>query len=336
MRYFVRSRYLYMGMLLAALPGMAAAAESVAPLESTVANGPVKVTARVDRGTAQVAEPIRLTLEVVAPKGTRVELPQLGDQLGDFAASNAERTKDIPTDESGSTRQWTLSTELDTIKTGDVAIPSLDVHYTTVSKAIDANSSTFTTLSTKPITVQIKSVLENRADPTKFRDIKETVDVAVPETHSYAWLGWTAAGVGGAIAIALATLAIVKRQRGPSPAAWALAAIADLRTLAIGTSAEAEAAYNEVVDVIREYFELEFNIPVLAKTTREFLTETTKFAKLEQTSRDRLASLASIADEIKFARLGVGEPQVRQALDQAEAFIHECEASRRAAEKEAA
>ena len=169
-------------------------------------------------------------------------------------------------------------------------------------------------------------MLENRADPTKFRDIKDTVDVAVPETRSYAWLGWTAAGVGGAVAVALATLAIVKRRRGPSPAAWALAAIADLQNLSITDSAGAEAAYNEVVDVLREYVELEFNIPVLARTTREFLAETTKFVKLEKSSRDRLASLASIADEIKFARLGVGEPQVRQALDQAEAFIHECEA----------
>jgi hypothetical protein len=318
---------IYVGLLLAALPGWAAAAGP----ESSVADGALKVTARVDREAAQVAEPIRLTLEVMAPKGTRVELPQLGARLGDFSTRSGERTKDIPATADGGTRKWKLETTLDTIKTGAVTIPSLDVHYT-----IDGSSSTFKTLKTKPLTVQIKSVLENRADPTKFRDIQGTVDVPLPVEHSFAWVGWTAAGTGAALVVALATLAVVRRRRGPSPAAWALAAIADLEKLPIANSADAEAAYNEIVDVIREYFELEFNIPTLSRTTREFLAEAAKTVGLDKTARDRLGSLASIADEIKFARLGVGESQVRGALAQAKAFVAECEAHRRAAEKEAA
>jgi hypothetical protein len=109
-----------------------------------------------------------------------------------------------------------------------------------------------------------------------------------------------------------------------------------LEKLPIANSAEAETAYNEVVDVIREFFELEFSIPTLSRTTREFLAEAGKTVGLDKTARDRLGSLASIADEIKFARLGVGESQVREALAQAKAFIAECEAHRRAAQKEAA
>lgn len=318
---------IYIGLLLAAMPGWALAAGP----ESTVADGAVKVTARIDREAAQVAEPIRLTLEVTAPNGTRVELPQLGTQLGDFAARAGQRAKDIPATADGKTREWKLETTLDTIKTGEVTIPSLDVHYAT-----DANASTFKTLKTKPLTVQIKSVLENRADPTKFRDIHGTIDVPVPVEHSYASFGWTAAGAGAAIAVALATLAVVRRRRGPSPAAWALAALADLEKLPIANSADAEAAYNEIVDVIREFFELEFNIPTLSRTTREFLAEASKTIGLDKTARDRLGSLASIADEIKFARLGVGESQVCEALAQAKAFVAECEAHRRAAQKEAA
>ena len=74
----------------------------------------------------------------------------------------------------------------------------------------------------------------------------------------------------------------------------------------------------------------------MSRTTREFLTQAAKIVRLNQTAHDRLAALASIADEIKFARLGVGEGQVRQALEQAKAVIAECEAHRRAIEKEAA
>ena len=315
-------------LLLAAVTLAFAAA---APRTSTVADGPVKASVRVDRDSAQVAEPIRLVLEVEAPRGTHIELPQLAEKLGDFDVEASDRTRDVPATANGDSRRWSLTVTLETIKTGKLEIPALDVHYTT-----DKSASTYQTLATKPIAVDIKSVLENRADPTKFRDIKSTVDLAVPELHSNRWVAWTAAGVGGAVALALATLVVVKRKRGPSPAAWALAAIADLERLPIARSADAEAAYNEVVDVIREFFELEFNVPTMSRTTREFLTQAAKIVRLNQTAHDRLAALASIADEIKFARLGVGEGQVRQALEQAKAVIAECEAHRRAIEKEAA
>lgn len=334
-RISMSTRYLYIGMLLSAA-GLGAANAASAATESTVNAGAVKATVRVDRDSAQVAEPLRLTLTVEAPQGTRVELPQLGKELGAFALSNVERTKDIPASADGKLRQWSLSTMLDTIKTGAVEVPSLEVHYATASKTTDAKATTFETLATKPLTIEVKSVLENRADPTKFRDIAGTVDVALPESRSYAWLGWTAAGIGGAAAIALAALAVAKRRRGPTAAAWALTAIEDLRKLPITTSEDAEAAYNEVVDVLREYVELGLGVPALAKTTREFLTETTKLKQIASTSRERLASLAAMSDEIKFARLGVGESQVRQALDQAEAFVQECEAAQRAAAMEAA
>jgi hypothetical protein len=303
---------------------------AMAPSLALAAEAPT-LSVRVDKNVAQVAEPIRLVLEVDAPRGTRVELPQLADTLGDFEVRSSSETKDLPAATSTDARRWVLEASLDTIKTGELTIPPLSVHYTTAT-----NATTFETLESKPIVVRIASVLEDRADPTKFRDIKATLDVQVPELHSDGWLGWTAAGVGGAIAIALATLAVVRRKRGPSPAEWALAAIADLQQLPIANAADAEAAYNELVDVVREFFELEFNVPTLSQTTREFLAQAAKVVGLDKSARERLASLASLADEIKFARLGVGEAQVRQALEQAKAFVDECAAHRRAMKKEAA
>jgi hypothetical protein len=318
--------------MLALVPAFALAADGGAELQpSVVADGPVMLSVKVDKSVVQVAEPIRLLLEVDAPRGTRVELPQLTDHLGDFEVRGSERTKDIPAADGADSRRWVLSAQLETIKTGEVTVPPLDVHYAT-----DAKATTFKTLRSQPIQIRITSVLEDRADPTKFRDIKDTVDVAVPELHSNAWLGWTAAGVGAATAVALLALVVVRRKREPSPADWALAAIADLEQCKIANSADAEAAYNEVVDVLREFFELEFSVPTLARTTREFLAQAAKVVGLEKMAGEQLASLASIADEIKFARLGVGEQQVRQALEQAKAFIDECEAYRRANEKEAA
>ena len=84
------------------------------------------------------------------------------------------------------------------------------------------------------------------------------------------------------LALALAALAVVKRQS--RTVARGMGAGCDRRPGAtpITDSADAEAAYNEVVDVLREYFELEFNVPTLSRTTREFLTEATNVVGLRQ------------------------------------------------------
>src|SRR3954452_6964725 len=81
--------------LLASLPSLAGA-EAVSAFQSVVADGPVKVTARIDKGSARVAEPIQLVLEVEAPRGTRVELPAKVNRLGDFEVRRSEQTNDIP------------------------------------------------------------------------------------------------------------------------------------------------------------------------------------------------------------------------------------------------
>lgn len=300
-------------------------------LSSVVADGPVKLTATVDKATARVAEPIQLKLEVEAPRGTRVELPSPTGKWGEFDVRSSKRTKEVPAADNGENRTWFLQMTLDTIKTGDLTIPPIEVRYAT-----DAKSTTFKTLSAEPIRIHITSVLENRADPTKFHDIKGTIDVAVPEVRSYAWIGWTVGGIGAATVLALLTLVVVKRKRSPSPAAWALATIAELEQLPLASADDAEAVFNETVDVVREYFELQFGVPTLTRTTRELLNEAAEESALDTTARQRLTSLVTIADEIKFARRGVGEQQVRQAFEHAKAFVAECERCHQATVKEAA
>jgi hypothetical protein len=312
---------------------LASAADSDAQsTQSAVADSPVKVTVRVDRGVALVADPIQLTLEVEAPRGTRVELPILMKQLGQFDVRSSELLKDVPTTASADVRNWVLKAKLETIKAGDLTIPPMDVRYST-----DAKSTTFNTLTSKPLAIQITSVLENGSDPRKFHDIKDVVDVAVPKQPSHAWIAWTAAGTGVVIAgLALAIVVVKRRQRGPAPAAWVLAAIADLQKATITNAADAEAVFNEVVDIVREFFELEFGVRTLSRTTREFLSEAMEQVQLGDMPRKRLMWLAKLADDIKFARRGIGEEQVRQALQQAATFVEECEQHRQSQSKEAA
>lgn len=329
-----RSRFrILLFALCGCLPAMAFAATDAAPSLQTEANdGPVKVTAHISTASARVAEPVQLVLQVDAPKGARIELPAKVDHLGNFEVRHSERTTDIPSAAQADKRSWILRLTLESLKTGELTIPPLEVHYT-----IDTKESTFKTLSTSPLQVRIASVLEDRADPKRFRDIKQTVDVPVPELPSRSWIAWTCGGVGVAVAASLLMLAVVKlRKRRPSPAAWALANIDELERVDLAQTTGADALFNEVVDTVREYVELEFNVPMLPRTTREFLAEASEGIGLPEVASKRLTWLASVADEIKFARLGVKEEHLKHAFGQAKAFINECEAHRRAVTKGAA
>lgn len=303
----------------------------VRPQTSLVEDGNVAVRLTTDKSEARVADPIELTLEVEAPTKTRVVLPKIERQLGEFDVRSSEEFNDFPSGNAAGTRLSVLRLKLDTIKTGDLTIPSLEVHY-----AAEGESAQAKTLSTKPLAVHITSVLEDRADPTKFRDIKQAVDVAVAERSSYAWLGWTAAGAGTVLAGALLVVTAMRRHRGPTPAAWALASIDDLAKLKIETAADAQAVVNEIVDIIREFFGLEFDVPALSRTSRELVSQAKRRFHLSEPAVKSLAWLLSLADEIKFARLGSGEKQAREAIERARAFVTECERGRLAQEKGAA
>ncbi|TWU25863.1 hypothetical protein [Bythopirellula polymerisocia] len=296
---------------------------------SQVRQGPVTLSVSVDKVVAQVVDPVQLVLEVTAPQGTHVEMPRLPEKLGDFEVRDSETLRDIPRAENANDRLWILKATLETIKTGSVEIPSLDVHFSTLE-----NATVFETVQSQPIEIQITSVLEDRSDPTKFRDIKDVVDVAVPEESSNAWVVWTVAGVSIAAAVALAAVLLTRRNRGPTPAAWALAQIEDLQQLLSDSSADPELTYNELVNVVREFFEYEYNVPTLTRTSHEFLLEAAKTVQLGDTPRQRLASLMAVADDIKFACHGVDNQQLQQAFEDVKAFVLECEVHREALERE--
>lgn len=319
------------GVLLATLAAATSLAAAADPnsRRSVVKQGPVTMSVRVDKQVAQVADPVQLVLEVTAPRGARVELPRLPERLGDFEIRDRETLRDIPAAGNTNDRLWVLKTTLETLKTGSLMIPSLDVHF-----AADEKATTFETIRSEPIEIQIASVLEDRADPTKFRDIKDTVDVAVPAQESSRWLAWIAAGGGAAVAVALAAVVLARRKHGPASSAWALAQIDDLEQLLSDDAADTQLVYNELVDVVREFFEVEYNVPTRTRTSREFLTEAAKTVRLGETPRQRLASLMAVADDVKFACYGVGTEQMQQAFEDAKAFVLECDEHREALERE--
>jgi hypothetical protein len=304
-------------------------AEQAAPASPAALASDVKVTARIDKSTAAVAEPFQLSITVKAPRGTRIEWPSLGQKLGDLEIRHTVRTDDVPSRDTTGQREWILRLTLDSIKTGELTIPPVTVRYALPSTSTDLQS-----LQTQPQHVIINSVLEDRPDPTHFRDIKQTVDVAIPPA-STSWLIWGGAAVGVIAASSLLVLGLKRRRAGLAPSAWALRSIAELEADQADESAIPN-TFDKVLEIVREYFELEFDIRALPSTTQEFLTDASTEIGLPQQTAERLKWLATVADEVKFARLTIGPQHLQQAFAQSRSIISESVEHQRALTKEAA
>jgi hypothetical protein len=92
-----------MSLLLSLLfSAIAVAAEDVSrtiqPQTQHTRRGPVELTVTLDRATAQIAEPLTLTLTVQAPIAVTISLPRQQSARGRFNVLNVTDTPDIPTD----------------------------------------------------------------------------------------------------------------------------------------------------------------------------------------------------------------------------------------------
>src|SRR5947207_2427778 len=119
------------GAVLGALLADASRARADAPSSAVAVSrdGKVKLHVSADKTTVRVAERIRLQVEVDAPRGSRVELPKLSGRLGEFEVSKSARINDLPTKGGSATRRWVVSAVVETLKTGDLAIPPIQVQY---------------------------------------------------------------------------------------------------------------------------------------------------------------------------------------------------------------
>src|SRR3990172_10919915 len=97
---------------------------------------------------ATVGDPIRATLVVDLPPGSRIEPPDLGSRLGPFSVSSGVWTG--PTSTPGGAR-WTWSATLTAFETGALEIPALEIPV--------PGSAEESAIRTEAVTITIKSVL---------------------------------------------------------------------------------------------------------------------------------------------------------------------------------
>ncbi|MEZ6062844.1 MAG: DUF4381 family protein [Planctomycetaceae bacterium] len=267
----------------------------------------------VSSTSVQVAEPFRLELSVTAPVGTTVVLPAVPPQLGGFDVLDQDDLPDIPAGEGEGQRLWTRRLTLDSITSGDLMIPPLEV------RIFDGQRSQ--TLMTEAIPVRVVSVLEGRSDPTQFRDIKTVVDVEIPKAPSRAWLWWTLAGIGASAVSVAAIVAVRRRRSWISPTDWALRELHRVRSSDALAEADSETVFRRLSDILRNFLELRFDIAAPVLSNDELLRTLKSGNDIRSEATVRAAAVLQLADQVRFASLQLTGPELLAAVDDAQYVV---------------
>ena len=269
----------------------------------------VRLDVEIDKPQVLVAERIEMKIEATAPQGIMVKFPELNQQLGDFEVMSVKDAMDIP---EGSNRKWVRQIGLESLISGDLEIPAMELSY------VDRRGSVAQTgfQKTPPQGVTVRSTLEGSEDPTRFREIKSVVFAPRPEQQNSDWLLWTAA-LAGFFIVAATAIAIVSRQKVMSPTEKAIKSLQELKNSRTFENKDVEGVYLSLVSILRSFVQEQFAISATLLTTDEFLQAMQGDQRLSDEFRAELTELLGFADMIKFAGLLPSNGELGEVVDQA-------------------
>lgn len=284
--------------------GLAAADQTEAP----------SVSVSVDRTEVTIGDPIRYTISVTATANIEVEIPLLGEQVGDFTVLDFGQLP--PRTENGQvvTGRWF---RLTTFETGHHLLPGPTIRYRHHGQRerIDGND----------ISITVISLLAEAGQNPELRDIKP------PEVLPFDWrpyglvavAGLVLAGLGGGLFFYLRRLAPAVSPPAPPASQLALEALRRLHARGLIEKQQFETYYVSLSAIVREYLENGLNLRAPEMTTEEFLSAAARDHQLSPVQQARLAEFLSQADLVKFARHRPGPEESQAAYRAARRFVEE-------------
>ena len=275
------------------------------------------ITAAASVSSVQVAEPFTFELNVIAPLGSKVEFPPLEDRLAEFDVINHQDIFDIPF-ESSNQRKWTRRVTLECIVTGNLKIPPIGISVSTEKDS--------TTLTSNSIPIRVVSVLEDRADPTKFRNIQSVVNVPALDPKSTSWFWWTLgslAAFGLVRATAIAIVAISRRKKWKTPGQWATNELDRLERSSLVHDGNSELVSRELSTILRDYLELQFDISVPGQTPQQLLETVAEIETLESETVQGFEQIFATADQAKFAGLQFNEVEMKSSIHKGRKLVEQ-------------
>ena len=293
------------------LVGWGGAAFDLAAADQTEAPS---VSVSVDRTEVMVGDPIRYTISVTAAADIEVEIPLLGEQLGDFTVLDFGQLP--PRTENGRVVTWRWF-RLTTFETGQHLLPGPTIRYRQHGQRerIDGND----------VSITVISLLAEAGQNPELRDIKP------PEVLPFDWrpyglvavAGLVLAGLGGGLFVYLRRPAPAVASPAPPASQVALEALRRLHAQGLIEKQQFETYYVGLSAIVREYLENGLNLRAPEMTTEEFLSAAARDRQLSAVQQERLAEFLSQADLVKFARHRPGLEESEAAYRAARRFIEE-------------
>lgn len=268
----------------------------------------VSISVDVSKTSVRVAEPFSVEFSLTAPRGTRVNFPEVPSTFGEFEVLGYQDLFDIPNQKKLDARTWTRQLTLESLVAGELVVPSLEIQTQFDSKK--------QIVRTDKKKIQVVSVLENRVDPLSFRDIKSVVDVDIPKPVSYAWLGWIIGGMAGLGVFSVAVAKIAIRKKWVTPQQWAISELGTLRQSCALEVLETEAVFAQLEIAIKVYLEAQFGIPATKQTANQ-LVGNIAFADETKDLESKLVKLLDAAEQAKYAGWELPSSELTEAIDDA-------------------
>ena len=294
-------------------------------VERAYGEDPVAVRLRVDRLRITTAQVVRVEVEVDAPEGVAVRLPD-PEQFADSGFQVAPRTEPPALVDDGRTR-YLRRFRLEPFLAGDYPIPALAVGWL-------APGGEPAGLSTGAVTVQVSSVLGDAAvaaageSPAAAEHLPELREVGDPIRAPLRWWRPALAGVA-VLAVAAAVVAAIRWRRRvaasrPVPvephAVVALRALDELeRDRAL--TADLDRFYVTVSSILRRYLEAQFGLRAPEQTTEEFLAAAEAEPAFDREQQRTLRAFLAACDAVKFARARPSAAESARIIDTARGFV---------------
>lgn len=278
--------------------------------------GDVKLRTTLDRQVVQVAQPINLQITAQAPEGFSVQFPDTPDSLGRLQIVDVREQLDVPLEKD---RIWKRDYKLESLVSGKKTIPPIKVSYVDRRTGRPIRG----VVISAPIEVEIASLLEGQADPTKFRDIKGIVDIPQEKIETNSWLTYGISAGGIFLVAGILLLFWHRHHRKNTPAEWALKQLAELEQSALLESGDTHIFYCCLTDIIRHYIEGRFGYRAPKQTTTEFLSAVQRENLLCEEHRVPLQEFLQVADMVKFACHNPSRVEADAAIDKAREFVQD-------------
>ena len=306
------------------------AEDAAAPLAAETRVGPVVAVVSLAPPSPRLGDPLALTLTVSAEPGVTVEMPAFGDALGRFAIVDYAPREE--TTENGKlllSQRYTLQASA----SGRQRIPRLRVEFVDERDDIngsgdgrdDQRAAKARELLTEELGFEVESVLPEGAVVDELRPARPMLAELQGPWWARHW-PWFAVGVlalAGAVGGLLVWLRRTDQRARTTAFERAIERLERLQRRGLPSTAELDAWYVELSDIVRRYIEARFGLRAPELTTEEFLAEAGRSAELTPSHRSLLSAFLERCDRVKFARYSPGDTESHEALQLARQFLRE-------------